>query len=279
MRHALEPLRAIGIRLVYYLDDICVVARTKEEMEDHTQMILTQLTNLGFLIDYEKSDLIPKHHSANQDIETDFTDKTTAEEQATIFLLMDCWSFGENDSNDPSNWRSIASCGTYTKGSSEQPSPEQPKLGEKLPNVNSKFEGTRLVEEPSIAVEWPPDHTQGSERTRSLKYAKKSGGTASLFLQGLALEIQEVTATYNLQVRYQHIQGIKNVQADALSRKKKPLYEWKLPRRFFKKIQEQWRPLKINAFATRANTRLRRFWSLNPDPQAEAINAWRQRWL
>lgn len=61
MRHALEPLRAIGIRLVYYPDDICVVARTKEEMEDHTQKILTQLTNLGFLIDYEKSDLIPKH--------------------------------------------------------------------------------------------------------------------------------------------------------------------------------------------------------------------------
>lgn len=118
-----------------------------------------------------------------------------------------------------------------------------------------------------------------SDNVTALKYAKKSGGTVSLFLQELALEIQEVTATYNLQVRYQHIQGIKNVQADALSRKKKPLYEWKLLRRFFKKIQEQWRPLKINAFATRANTRLRRFWGLNPDPQAEATNAWRQRWL
>ncbi|KAG1526955.1 hypothetical protein G6F52_001971 [Rhizopus delemar] len=166
MRHALEPLRAIGIRLVYYPDDICVVARTKEEMEDHTQKILTQLTNLGLLGFYVQHKNNENQHSANQDIETDFTDKTTAEEQATIFLLMDCWSFGENDSNDPSNWRSIASCGTYTKGSSDQPSPEQPKLGEKLPDVNSEFEETRLVEEPSIAVEWPPDHTQGSERTR-----------------------------------------------------------------------------------------------------------------
>ena len=61
MRYALEPLRARGIRLVYYLDDICVLAKTKEEIQVHSQMVLQQLTNLGFLINYEKSDLEPKH--------------------------------------------------------------------------------------------------------------------------------------------------------------------------------------------------------------------------
>ncbi|KAG1224044.1 hypothetical protein G6F67_009564 [Rhizopus microsporus] len=55
MRYALEPLRARGIRLVYYLDDICVLAKTKEEIQVHSQMVLQQLTNLGFLINYEKS--------------------------------------------------------------------------------------------------------------------------------------------------------------------------------------------------------------------------------
>lgn len=48
MRHALEPLRAAGIRLVYYLDDICVLAKFKEETRTYSQMVLQQLTKLGF---------------------------------------------------------------------------------------------------------------------------------------------------------------------------------------------------------------------------------------
>lgn len=79
-----------------------------------------------------------------------------------------------------------------------------------------------------------------SDNITALKYARRSGGTASLWLQELALEIQEITAQRNMQVQYQHIAGIKNVQADRLSRKEKPLYEWKLPRRFFQIIQGTW---------------------------------------
>lgn len=118
-----------------------------------------------------------------------------------------------------------------------------------------------------------------SDNITVLEYAKKSGeGKASPWLRELALEIQEIVVKYNLQVQCQHIQGIKNVKAQQLSRNKMPLYEWKLLRRFFEMVQETWDPLKLNAFATRANTRLPRFWSLNPDPQAEATNAWNQQW-
>lgn len=61
MRCALKSLRAAGIRLVYYLVDICVLAKAKEEMKIHNQSVLQQLTKLRFLINYEKSDLEPKH--------------------------------------------------------------------------------------------------------------------------------------------------------------------------------------------------------------------------
>lgn len=37
-------------------------------------------------------------------------------------------------------------------------------------------------------------------------------------------------------------------------------------------VQEMWSPLKLDAFATRADTRLPRLWSLNLDLQAEATN-------
>ncbi|KAG1144100.1 hypothetical protein G6F37_001511 [Rhizopus arrhizus] len=41
MRFAIEPLRQQGIRLVYYLNDICVLGSTAEETKNHTQKVLT----------------------------------------------------------------------------------------------------------------------------------------------------------------------------------------------------------------------------------------------
>jgi hypothetical protein len=93
----------------------------------------------------------------------------------------------------------------------------------------------------------------------ALKRAKKSGGTASALLQTLSLEIQQVITINHLMVRYFHIQGVKNVRADYLSRQKKPLYEWTLPRRFFETVQQHWGRMTIDAFAARENKRLAKF--------------------
>ncbi|KAG1466194.1 hypothetical protein G6F56_004735 [Rhizopus delemar] len=60
MRLALGPIRAKGIRLVYYLDDICVLAKSKEEMKTCCNEDLKQLISLRSIINYQKSDLIPK---------------------------------------------------------------------------------------------------------------------------------------------------------------------------------------------------------------------------
>lgn len=59
MRYALEPLRKAGIRLVYYLDDICMLGRTQKELKGHTQQLLTHLQQLGFVINWTKSVLDP----------------------------------------------------------------------------------------------------------------------------------------------------------------------------------------------------------------------------
>ncbi|KAG1486278.1 hypothetical protein G6F54_013284 [Rhizopus delemar] len=83
---------------------------------------------------------------------------------------------------------------------------------------------------------------------------------------------------YNLNVIYQHIKGVDNVEADQLSRTKKPLYESTIPKRFFRTIQSLWGPLDIDMFASRQNTQLPRYWSLRPDPQAMATDAFLQQW-
>ncbi|SAL96899.1 hypothetical protein [Absidia glauca] len=61
MRHAIEVLRKEGIRIVYYLDDICVLARTPQEMEHHTSRIVNHLQHLGVFINFKKTQLTPTH--------------------------------------------------------------------------------------------------------------------------------------------------------------------------------------------------------------------------
>ena len=59
MRYAIEPLRKEGIRIIYYLDDIYILAKTKQEMDQATNKVSHHLEKLGFIINYKKSILIP----------------------------------------------------------------------------------------------------------------------------------------------------------------------------------------------------------------------------
>tara|TARA_R110002050_G_scaffold241151_1_gene377524 strand:- start:1274 stop:3166 length:1893 start_codon:yes stop_codon:yes gene_type:complete len=55
----LAPLRLQGIRIVIYLDDILVIGESQREATENVQALVTQLLRLGWLINWEKSVLIP----------------------------------------------------------------------------------------------------------------------------------------------------------------------------------------------------------------------------
>ena len=59
MKYAIEPLRKEGIRLVFYLDDSCILSKNKEDMQKTTSRVLNHLQYLGFIINTQKSFLIP----------------------------------------------------------------------------------------------------------------------------------------------------------------------------------------------------------------------------
>ena len=52
-------LRGQGIRLIVYLDDILIMASSVELVKQHKQITIRLLESLGFLINYDKSMLIP----------------------------------------------------------------------------------------------------------------------------------------------------------------------------------------------------------------------------
>ena len=119
-----------------------------------------------------------------------------------------------------------------------------------------------------------------TDNVTALKYSTKAGGTASPLLQELAINIQEVINSYNLTVTYSHVPGVLNVKADVLSRKKSTnlLYEATMPKKWFQTINQRMGPLKIDGFAARHNTKLKTFWSYQPDPEAKAMDAFQQTW-
>ena len=59
MKPLVAYLRSLGIRLVIYLDDMLILAQTKEELLKWRSIVLDLLENLGFLINYKKSEFEP----------------------------------------------------------------------------------------------------------------------------------------------------------------------------------------------------------------------------
>lgn len=59
MRYAVEPLRKQDVRLVYYLDDICLLGKSTNKPKKITKTVVNHLTSLGFLINWEKNALTP----------------------------------------------------------------------------------------------------------------------------------------------------------------------------------------------------------------------------
>lgn len=59
MKPVVEKFRKIGIRCVIYLDDILIFSRSYEEAKVNTKVIIDQLIQLGFKLNYKKCSLLP----------------------------------------------------------------------------------------------------------------------------------------------------------------------------------------------------------------------------
>lgn len=60
---ALQPLRSQGMRVFFYLDDLIVMARSKQWAIFHTAQLILHLTRLGFAINWKKSNPQPSQRA------------------------------------------------------------------------------------------------------------------------------------------------------------------------------------------------------------------------
>jgi len=59
LKPSVEMLRSLGIRLVIYMDDMLLMASSKQTLTEHVQLSIYLLENLGFIINSRKSILCP----------------------------------------------------------------------------------------------------------------------------------------------------------------------------------------------------------------------------
>ena len=59
MKPVVGMLRKMAIRLIVYLDDILILAESKQLANQHAQLVLGTMENLGFVVNYDKSVMIP----------------------------------------------------------------------------------------------------------------------------------------------------------------------------------------------------------------------------
>ena len=77
----------------------------------------------------------------------------------------------------------------------------------------------------------------------------------------------------------QHLPGVMNLTADAESRVMRDRSDWKLDQQVFLRINNVYGPLEVDLFASRLTNQCCRFFSWQPDPLAEATDAFCQNWV
>ena len=112
----------------------------------------------------------------------------------------------------------------------------------------------------------------------AVAYVKELGGVVSQKMKKLAKNLWLWCMERDIVLRAQHLPGVMNTIVDEESRVIKGRADWKLNPAVFRKIQEQFGPLKVDLFVSRLSAQLPTYFSWIPDPEALATDAFTQDW-
>ena len=117
-----------------------------------------------------------------------------------------------------------------------------------------------------------------SDNTTAISYINKQGGSHSMALNDIAVQIWLLCIEYDMHVSAAHIPGKHNVLADIASREFHDAAEWMLLPQVFDKIVSKWGVPDIDLFASRVNHQIPTYVSWKPDPNSTYIDAMQISW-
>ena len=117
-----------------------------------------------------------------------------------------------------------------------------------------------------------------TDNSTSVPYLNHMGGTKSVTLSNLALEIWRWCLRKAIHISAVHVAGLLNIFADPLSRFQLLSTEWMLCKRIFCQIVAVYGCPQIDLFASSQNHQLKTYCSWIADPKALKIDAFTFSW-
>ena len=119
-----------------------------------------------------------------------------------------------------------------------------------------------------------------TDNTSVVAYINHQGGSCSIRLCTLALELWNFCIARNIKVQAIHLPGNLNTEADALSRMTSDDHSYCLSQTVFDSVLYNLEfSLSVDCFASRLNYKLPLFYSWQFDPISSEVNAFSVRWL
>ena len=131
----------------------------------------------------------------------------------------------------------------------------------------------------SFGKEWKKCHVLLKMDNKSaVAYVNKLGGTRSLPLNSLALEIWEWCLRKEIWISAEYLPGREKLWADWESRHCRDLSGWKLRPDLFQALMKFHMNCKVDLFANYQNHQLPKYFSWKPDPMAEGTDVFSISW-
>ncbi len=89
---ALTPLREVGVRILNYLDDWLILAQSREQLGDHSDLVLRHLSQLGLRVNWKKSKLSPVQRISFLGVELDSVSMTARLTEERAQAVLNCLS-------------------------------------------------------------------------------------------------------------------------------------------------------------------------------------------
>ena len=116
------------------------------------------------------------------------------------------------------------------------------------------------------------------DNTTAVVYINHQGGTVSEELVLLTCDLWMWCLERNIHIHAEHLPGCMNTVADRESQSMQDHLDWKLDRKVFTRINKIFGPMEVDLFASRLTHQCQHYFNWQPDPFAEATDAFQQDW-
>ncbi|XP_039904084.1 uncharacterized protein LOC120744034 [Simochromis diagramma] len=265
---ALAPLRERGIRILAYLDDWALVARSGEQAETQLSLVLSHIQTLGFSVNFQKSSLIPGQQITFLGLEICSLSSRARLSEHRVAAFHRClaqFQLGRR-LRFQTILRLLAVRGIWSAAQRQLHINHLELLAVflALKHFRPVLQGQHVLVR--------------TDNSTVVSYINRQGGTRSLPLLQLSRSLLLWCSVHFLTLRATHVPGHLNLGPDLLSRGGPLVREWRLHPSIVARIWDLFGEAQIDLFASRVNTHCPLYFSIIDHDAPLGLDALAHQW-